>query len=149
MNFSKKKLIAVIDDDAGLRKSLKVLLEALEYEVETFDSAEAFLSAAPRSIAICLVLDIELGLTSGIELARQLAAEGFKYPIIFITGRDHDDVRSRARRAGGVAFLLKPFPARQLHHAILKATENAWTGVSSEDAARLREFFESRRPPGE
>ncbi len=127
MNFSKKKLIAVIDDDAGLRKSLKALLEALEYEVETFDSAEAFLSAAPRSIAICLVLDIELGLTSGIELARQLAAEGFKYPIIFITGRDHDDVRSRARRAGGVAFLLKPFPARQLHHAILKATENAWT----------------------
>ena len=126
MNFSKKKLIAVIDDDAGLRKSLKALLEALEYEVETFDSAEAFLSAAPRSIAICLVLDIELGLTSGIELARQLAAEGFKYPIIFITGRDHDDVRSRARRAGGVAFLLKPFPARQLHHAILKATENAW-----------------------
>jgi len=124
MNFSTKKLIAVIDDDAGLRKSLKALLEALEYEVETFDSAEAFLSAAPRSIAICLVLDIELGLTSGIELARQLAAEGFKYPIIFITGRDHDDVRSRARRAGGVAFLLKPFPARQLHHAILKATEN-------------------------
>ena len=124
MNFSTKKLIAVIDDDAGLRKSLKALLEALEYEVETFDSAEAFLSAAPRSIAICLVLDIELGLTSGIELARQLAAEGFKYPIIFITGRDHDEVRSRARRAGGVAFLLKPFPARQLHHAILKATEN-------------------------
>ena len=127
MNFSTKKLIAVIDDDAGLRKSLKALLEALEYEVEAFDSAEAFLSAAPRSIASCLVLDIELGLTSGIELARQLAAEGFKYPIIFITGRDHDDVRSRARRAGGVAFLLKPFPARQLHHAILKATENAWT----------------------
>ena len=124
MNFSTKKLIAVIDDDAGLRKSLKALLEALEYEVETFDSAEAFLSAAPRSIAICLVLDIELGLTSGIELARQLAAEGFKYPIIFITGRDHDEIRSRARRAGGVAFLLKPFPARQLHHAILKATEN-------------------------
>ena len=128
MNFSTKKLIAVIDDDAGLRKSLKALLEALEYEVETFDSAEAFLVAAPRSIASCLVLDIELGLTSGIELARQLAAEGFKYPIIFITGRDHDDVRSRAKRAGGVAFLLKPFPARQLHHAILKATENAWDG---------------------
>jgi FixJ family two-component response regulator len=126
MNFSTKKLIAVIDDDTGVRESLKALLEALEYEVETFDSAEAFLGAAPRSIASCLVLDIELGLTSGIELARQLAAEGFKYPIIFITGRDHDDVRSRARRAGCVAFLLKPFPARQLHQAILKATENAW-----------------------
>ena len=125
MNFSKKKLIAVIDDDADLRKSLKALLEALEYEVETFDSAEAFRSAALRSAAICLVLDIDLGFTSGIELARQLAAEGFKYPIIFITGRDHHDVLSRARRAGGVGFLLKPFPARQLHHAILKATENA------------------------
>ncbi len=123
MNFSTKKLIAVIDDDAGVRKSLEALLLALEYEVETFDSAEAFLNTAPRSIASCLVLDIELGLASGIE--RQLAADGFKYLIIFITGRDDDHVRSRARGAGGVAFLLKPFSPGQLYHAILKATENA------------------------
>jgi FixJ family two-component response regulator len=117
------KTIAVIDDDAAVRESMEVLLAALGYYAEIFDSAESFLTAAPTSNASCLVVDIHLGDISGIELARQLAAEGFKYPIIFMTGRGDDLIRSQAQAVGGIALLHKPFPAKLLRDTIRQATE--------------------------
>jgi FixJ family two-component response regulator len=116
------KTVAVIDDDCGVRESMEVLLAALGYDTEIFDSAESFLTAAATSNASCLLVDIELGDLSGIELARQLAAEGFKYPIIFMTGRNDDTIRSQAEAAGCIAFLNKPFPAKLLRDAISQAT---------------------------
>ena len=117
------KTVAVIDDDPGVRESMEVLLAALGYYSEIFESAESFLIAAATSNASCLLVDIGLGDLSGIELARQLAAEGYKYPIIFMTGRRDDHIRSQAEAAGCVAFLNKPFPAKLLRDVIRKATE--------------------------
>jgi FixJ family two-component response regulator len=117
------KTVVVIDDDAGVRESLEVLLAALGYCPETFDSAESFLVAAPTSNASCLVVDIHLGDISGIELARQLTADGFKYPIIFMSGRGDDLIRSQAQAVGCIAFLDKPVPAKLLRDAIRQATE--------------------------
>jgi FixJ family two-component response regulator len=116
------KTVAVIDDDADVRESMEVLLAALGYYSEIFDSAESFLAAAATSSASCLLVDIELGDLSGIELVRQLAAEGFKYPIIFMTGRNDDNIRSQAEAAGCIAFLSKPFPAKLLRDAVSQAT---------------------------
>jgi len=116
------KTVAVIDDDCGFRETMEVLLAMLGYYSEIFDSAESFLAAVPTSNASCLLVDIELGNFSGIELARQLAAEGFKYPIIFMTGRSDDSIRTEAEAAGCIAFLNKPFPAKLLRDAISQAT---------------------------
>ena len=71
--------------------------------------------------AACLIVDIELGDISGVELAHQLAADGFKYPIIFMTGLDDRQIQTQAAAAGGIAFLQKPFPATMLLEAIKKA----------------------------
>jgi FixJ family two-component response regulator len=112
--------IAVIDDDPEMRAAMASLLSAHGYCPETFDSAETFLTCASTSKATCLVVDIQLGDVSGVELAHQLLVGGFAYPIIFITGLDDDVIRRQAIAAGGVAVLRKPFPAKMLFDAIEK-----------------------------
>jgi len=115
-------IVAVIDDDLGMRVSLARLLGAFGCYAETFVSAQAFLDAAAKSKARCLVVDIQLGDISGIELVRQLTVKGFKYPVIFITARDDEEVRRQAEAAGCVALLTKPFAAKLLIDAIVLAT---------------------------
>jgi FixJ family two-component response regulator len=118
---SEQKIVAVVDDDPEVRASMVRLLSTLGYNAKTFDSAEAFLVCASRSSADCLVIDIQLGDISGIELAHQLAADGFRFPIIFMTGLDDELVRAQAAAAGGIAFLRKPFSAETLNDAIGRA----------------------------
>jgi FixJ family two-component response regulator len=118
----RRSVVAIIDDDASVRCALGKLLSAYEYTAELFASARAFLSAAETSEATCLVVDIQLGDFSGVELARRLAASGFKFPIIFMTGSDDDRIRAQAMDFGCVAFLHKPFSACQLFAAIKTAT---------------------------
>jgi FixJ family two-component response regulator len=114
--------VVVVDDDPEVRASIKTLLSSYGYCVETFDSAEAFLIRAPTCRAICLVVDIDLRDISGVELAHELAAEGFKFPIIFMTGHDDPVIKRNALAAGGIALLHKPFLAMSLIDAIDKAT---------------------------
>jgi FixJ family two-component response regulator len=115
-------IVGVVDDDAGIRTAMEDLLSAYGYCAETFDSAAAFLEVAETSEAMCLLVDVHLGDTCGLELARELAAAGLKYPIIFMSGRGDERIRSQATAVGGIAFLNKPFPAEMLMQAIIKAT---------------------------
>jgi FixJ family two-component response regulator len=114
--------VAVVDDDQGIRDSLRALLKAFAFDVELYASAEEFLTGRPRSKAIALLLDIYLGDLSGIELSRQLLAGGLKIPTIFLTGSRDPALRQRAIEQGCVAFLEKPFQARQLIEAVATAT---------------------------
>jgi FixJ family two-component response regulator len=118
---SLQKIIAVIDDDPEMRASMAMLVSAYGYNVETFDSAETFLTYASMCRAICLLVDIQLAGISGVELAHQLAAEGLKFPIIFMTGDGDAAIERQVAAAGGIAFLRKPFPATTLIDAIKKA----------------------------
>src|SRR5262245_24354115 len=97
------KIVAIIDDDDGMRRSISRLLSEFGFNTETYDSAEAFLEAAVSSKAACLVVDIDLGRMSGIELAHQLAQGGFKFPIIIMTGLDNDNFRRQAADVGAAA----------------------------------------------
>jgi FixJ family two-component response regulator len=116
-----KAIVAVIDDDPEMRAAMACLLPSFGFSVKTFDSAETFLACASTCNAMCLVVDIQLGDISGVELAHQLAADGYKYPLIFMTGLDDGVIQRQAAEAGGVAFLRKPFPANMLIDAIKKA----------------------------
>ena len=116
-----QKIVAVVDDDPEMRAAMASLLSSYGYRAETFDSAETFLTCASTSKATCLVVDIQLGDISGVELANQLVADGYTYAIIFMTGFDDELIRKQADAAGGVAFLHEPFPARMLFDAIEKA----------------------------
>ena len=111
-----QNIIAVVDDDPAIRASLETLLSAYGYDVETFGLAHA-----STCRALCLIVDFHLGDITGVELAHQLAADGFKFPIIFMTGRSDASIERQTSDVGGVALLYKPFPARTLIDAIKKA----------------------------
>jgi FixJ family two-component response regulator len=114
-------VIAVLDDDPVVRQAVGRLLTASGCGVELYGSAEEFLSVA-RSQATCLVIDVQLGDISGIELGRHLAANGFKFPIIFMTASDDDTLRDQALDFGCAAFLYKSRLREQLVEAVAKAT---------------------------
>ena len=121
MTSIQKDIVAIIDDDPGIRKAAARVLSAFGYVTYTFHSAEAFLRVAATSKAGCLVIDIQLGDVSGMELARELADAGFKFPVIFMTAVDDENIRSQAHKLGCVAYLRKPFGADLLIEAIVKA----------------------------
>jgi FixJ family two-component response regulator len=111
-------VICVIDDDASILRALQRLLVADGFTVEVFHSAEHFLDAQRATVADCLVLDVHLGGLSGFELYDRLVAAGTRIPVVFITAFDDTLTRERARRAGAVAYLRKPFDDESLISAI-------------------------------
>jgi FixJ family two-component response regulator len=114
------KVVAVVDDDPSVRRSAGRLLSLLGYIPELYASAEEFFDAAMGTKAICLILDIELGGSSGIELARRLRNAGCAIPVIFMTGdRDNESYKRLALEVGCVAFFHKSVSADALIEALL------------------------------
>jgi len=99
--------IAVIDDDASLCRSLSRLLRLAGYEPCAFTSAEQFMADPRRERFGCLLVDIQLGGISGLEMQRLLAAEGQSAPLIFITAHDEPAVRTEAVQGGCAGFFGK------------------------------------------
>ena len=128
-------VVFVVDDDVSVRESLDLLIQAAGWQVETFASANEFLSRGIPAIPRCLVLDVTLPGLNGLELQQQLAGRR-DMPIIFITGYGDIPMSVRAMKAGAVEFLTKPFNSEVLLEAIRSAVER------SRDA--LRESRESQ-----
>ena len=118
-----QKTVAVVDDDPEMRASLAALLAAVGYRAETYDSAETFLVCAAACKACCLVIDINLGDITGVELAHQLCADGLQWPIIFMSGIDDAAIKTQASVLEPIAFLQKPFRANDLIDAIKKVIQ--------------------------
>ncbi|MFF0946544.1 response regulator transcription factor [Rhizobium leguminosarum] len=116
-----RRTVAVVDDDASLRRSLGRLLNAYGFQAEEYTSAEDFLARDPNTAIDCLVLDIDLGGMSGIDLQRRLKAEGTSLPVIFITALETASAKAEAEKVGCVAYLQKQFPGGALIAAINKA----------------------------
>ena len=115
--------IAVIDDDASVRRALQRLLQSAGFKVETFGTAREFLDADDWARTACLVLDIHLSGMSGVELQEYLAVSGVPIPIVFITAYDDVLTRDRVNRAGAVGYLRKPVDQDSLIEAISRAIE--------------------------
>ena len=117
--------IAVVDDDESICRSLSRLLRATGIQPITYHSAEAFLSDTKHPRFDCLVLDVQLGGMSGIELQRQLAAAGEKTPVIFITAHDSPETRETALAAGCAGYFRKTDSGTEVLKAIRRvATTN-------------------------
>ena len=113
--------VAVVDDDESLCRSLARLLRAAGIDSVAYSSAEGFLGDASRRRFDCLVLDIQLGGMSGIELARRLAACGSTVPVIFITAHDEPGVREQALDVGCTAYLRKSDRGEAVVEAVRRA----------------------------
>jgi len=114
-------IVYVIDDDGSIREALGSLIRSVGLCVETFASAQEFLSSNRSESAGCLVLDVRLPGLSGLELQRELAEAEIHLPIIFITGHGDIPMTVRAMKAGAVEFLTKPFHDQDLLEAISQA----------------------------
>ena len=114
----RRPLLTVIDDDQSVRESLPELLRESGYEVETFESAEAFLASGDPGRAKCLIVDVAMPGMSGPELQRELQRRGQSMPVIFITAKVDGTIRPRLLEQGAVDCLFKPFTERALLAAI-------------------------------
>jgi FixJ family two-component response regulator len=125
-------IVFVVDDDISVRESLELLIRCEGWEPELFASADKFLECPAAMIASCLVLDISMSGTNGLELQKRIAAERVWMPIIFITG--HGDVPKsvQAMKAGAVEFLMKPFRDDTLLTAVRGALERSRVALTEE-----------------
>src|SRR5271165_3672097 len=116
--LKRRKTVAVVDDDPSMLRAMQNLLDAHGFAATVFASAEEFLDCGIASQFDCLLLDLQLGGMSGIELRHRLNASSSSLPVVFMTALDDDAMRREALKAGCIACLRKPFPARQLIDAI-------------------------------
>ena len=112
--------VAVVDDDENLCRSFGRLLRAAGMQPITYGSAEAFLADTKHPQFSCLVLDIQLGGMSGIELAQRLAAVGGRTPVVFVTAHDDPEARSAAEALGCAAYFRKTDSGKDVLETIRK-----------------------------
>jgi FixJ family two-component response regulator len=117
-----RNLVFVVDDDASMLRSVARLLRQLGYASLLFPSAEAFANHDDFDRAVCVLLDINLGDISGIELRRRLKAANIFVPVIYMTGNDKPAVREAALQSGCLAYLTKPFSAASLAETLRQAS---------------------------
>ncbi|MDM0065111.1 response regulator [Variovorax sp. J31P207] len=114
--------IFLVDDDPAVRRALaRMLRQEDEWEVRTFDSAEAFLARPDPDTEGCLVLDVTMPGLDGLELQRRLAESGQAWPIVFLTGHGDIPMSVKAIKAGAADFLTKPVGAPALASAVRAA----------------------------
>ena len=131
-------IIAVVDDDPSVREGLSSLIRSVGLRVETFASAQEFLSRSGAETPSCLVLDLQMPGLSGLDLQKQMAEAGMEIPIVFLTGHGDIPASVRAMKAGAVEFLTKPFEEQELLRAIEEAIERDRLG--REQQAHLRDL---------
>ena len=119
-------LIAILDDDKSIRDATNNLLQAAGFSTATFPDAESFLSWARRRSAACVVADMRMPGMTGLQMYQQLVAWGERTPTVLITAYPEDALRARAKEAGIVCCLSKPFAPDELlecvNHALGSAT---------------------------
>lgn len=113
--------IFVVDDDDLVRDAVRALLKSTGFNVEVFESAQAFLDSGYHQREGLLVLDVRMPGMSGLELQKHLADTGVAIPIVFMTAHRDNQARTKAMAAGAVAFLQKPLEAHILFDSIERA----------------------------
>jgi FixJ family two-component response regulator len=119
--ISQPLVVVVVDDDESVRESLPDLLKEFGFTVLAFASAAEFLASGSAARTNCLVLDVVMPGTSGLDLQKELKSRGYKIPIIFITAQRDESIRKRVLEQGAVDILLKPFSDIALRGALSKA----------------------------
>lgn len=145
---SSQSTVYVVDDDPGVRKSLRWLIETLNVPVQTFASADEFLTAYQPKSPGCLVVDVVMPGMSGLELQQELRRRGDDIPIIVLTAYGSVHSAVDALKNGAVDFLEKPFDDNVLLEQIRKSLVSVVRRHSERgqrEAVRARMALLSRR----
>jgi FixJ family two-component response regulator len=123
MQMSSDPTVYIVDDDSSVREALGRLVKSLRVSVETYASAEEFLAAIDPSRPGCVVLDVRLGATNGLDLQETLVSRGASLPVIVITAYGTVATAVRAMRSGAIDVLEKPFKPREFLDRVQQALE--------------------------
>jgi FixJ family two-component response regulator len=114
--------VHIVDDDEAVRESLGDLLRSMDYQVTLYGSASEFLEVKLPDAPACLVLDVRLPGTSGLELQGYLTRVNIRLPVILMTGFGDIPMSVKGMKAGAVDFLTKPIRDQDLLDAVAAAT---------------------------
>jgi FixJ family two-component response regulator len=116
-----KQLVSIVDDDSGVRESLKSFILSLGYVSGTFATAEEYLESELLHGTACLISDVQLPGMSGPDLQARLIADGHRIPTVFVTGFVNETIRTRVLTAGAVGYFAKPLDPGVLIECLEKA----------------------------
>ena len=122
----------IIDDQASVRHALSEMLNVFGFAVETYESADAFLASLDRSRPGCIVADVRMPGTDGIELTRELARRKISLPVVLISGHADVPMAVAAIKAGAEDFIEKPIDDVQLVAAINRGLARLFEQQSQE-----------------
>lgn len=141
MSPVKTPTVFVVDDDEAVRRALELLIRSEGLPVDTFASADEFLSCYSPNQPGCLILDVRMPGTSGLDLQEMLLARKITIPVIIITGHGDVAMAVGAVKKGAVDFLQKPFDDQVLLERVRQALE---LDAEKREAATRQAEFEAR-----
>src|ERR1700757_2484221 len=118
LSTEEKGIVFIVDDDPSVRAALEDLLGAIGLNVQSFGTVQEFLDSRRPNVAGCIVLDVRLPGTSGLEFQRLLAKSEINLPIIFISGHSDVSISVQAMKLGAIEFLTKPLREQELVDAV-------------------------------
>nr|WP_284698999.1 response regulator transcription factor [Sphingomonas lycopersici] len=136
-----RPLVVIVDDDEAVRTSLEELMLSVGIEAAAFGSTRELLEADLPERPGCLVLDVRMPGSSGLDLQQHLAATGNSKPIVFLTGHGDIPMTVQAMKAGAVDFLTKPVRDQSLLDAVTAGIER---DVAQRADARLMKEYADR-----
>ena len=116
-------IVYAVDDEAAIRKLLRLMLTSAGFTVETYESGDAFLAEYDPQRAGCLILDLQMETMTGLELFTKLQEESSDLPVIFLTGHGDVDNAVHAKKLGAFDFLEKPFDSSRLIDRVRQAVQ--------------------------
>jgi FixJ family two-component response regulator len=121
-------MIAILDDDEGVRTSLSSLVRSLGHDVRTYASATQFLDDAAAGDPDCLITDMQMPGMTGAQLLEALVADERKFPVIVMTAFPSEAMRDRVLAAGALAYLVKPMDGPTVARCIAAALDGDGRG---------------------
>jgi FixJ family two-component response regulator len=142
-----RPLVFVVDDDASAREGIEDLLQSVGLPVMSFGSAQEFLQSPRPDAPGCIVLDVRMPGTSGLEFQKVLIEAGIRLPVIFVTGHGDIPMSVMAMKSGAIEFLTKPFREQSLLDAVNAGIESdRLRRQGSKHVSELQQRFELLTP---
>jgi len=135
-SLAERPLVRIVDDDPDVRMALAELLESVGIDAATFASTREWLESGPAHRPGCLILDVRMPGSSGLDLQYHLARSGDPKPIIFLTGHGDIPMTVQAMKAGAVDFLTKPVRDQTLLDAVAVGIERDLAQRANANAVR-------------
>jgi len=142
-------VVYIIDDDRSVRQAISLFLSSAGYSVISFSSSEEFLEQEPGEETGCIILDVNLGGKTGLELQDELIGLDYNLPVIFITGRGNVRMSVATMKKGAVNFLEKPFNDEELLKSVADAVQLSRKLVSEKAEVKKASELLSRLTPRE